>query len=1211
MIVGSAHVRIIPDLTGFNRRLREALDNLSVKVRVSVDAEATAAQIQNQLARVRPRVAVRVLADTAPMTQQVREALAKLPRVRTISFEARAGTLNQQAQALEKLAPRLEAIVPLAEAAAAAFASYAASTEAAAVATRSLASALREVRLARFGGEARTGATGMRELGAETVHVGANAAAANEAIRRLLQEFRNLLVVTAAVQIVGRPFVNLIGFGLRSAASFEQARVSLDALLGSAELGQRVFADLLELAKRTPFAFGDFLGAAQQLAATGLNAKEVVTVLEAVTTAAAASGATSKDVLDRAVLALTQIRASSRLLSQDLRQIFQALPAVGRARVFDEIARAMGVTREQAEALNEEGLIPSELAFAALVKAMREVPGAAQALEAQSRSLTGVLQRLREVVQITFAEAFGPVGQQLSRALDEALPEIRTVLGKLASTLARGLGDFLPRAGALFASLVESVILVTRAFFAAAPALTGIAQAIAAIVAAARPFVALLERVPPEIVQLVGIAVVLHLVLSRLIPVLTSLAASIALVTTGISGFTERVVAAGAAMTGLKAKAAALTIALTALVFFLSRKAEASAKAKARLEELRGALSQAMSASEGFSASLAVTAANALLSENELKALAAAGVSTKDAIQALAQSSKAFDQLVESLGEVTLRGHNMTKVFSEGAWTRGDAAEALKKLRDELEKAAKAELDAMVATGQVTKAQAEAARAGTTYTGALKRLADQQAQNVSSSLDFALALSSEEQAALKAQAAMASLREAERSVSEVVDATVGRTLRAASASLDFADARDRLAAAEQALRDELQGTDEERRAVADAEEGVRRALEAQRDARERLSEAVVRQREAHQRLAEAMATEAERAAENLLRAQLRLERSHLRLIELEERRRDLQEELTRAQDPRRIAQLENLIRLRASVGAAPASFLDELDRRIDQLKREVGPEAVARIQREMRGLELDIAEGRLAVKDATLDVAEAERQRREGTDELKRAIEDARRADQELESARNGVRDATRQVQQAEEQLRDARRKLEPDAQRVVELNRQIQRAQLDVVQSAVAMALAIGTAASASGEQLKRRVVGALDEILERVPQVAQLFQRLATEAGLQIGMDLTITNIEELRKVLQDAVRGAFEQEFNIGGGRRVRQHGGPVWPGAAFLVGEAGPELFVPDRPGHIVPNRRLAALGAPVTVNVVAPSTDAREIVDRALERIRTERFLRGL
>lgn len=38
-------------------------------------------------------------------------------------------------------------------------------------------------------------------------------------------------------------------------------------------------------------------------------------------------------------------------------------------------------------------------------------------------------------------------------------------------------------------------------------------------------------------------------------------------------------------------------------------------------------------------------------------------------------------------------------------------------------------------------------------------------------------------------------------------------------------------------------------------------------------------------------------------------------------------------------------------------------------------------------------------------------------------------------------------------------------------------------------------------------------------------------------------------------------------------ARANGGPVIPGNAYLVGERGRELFVPDVPGHIVPNDRL--------------------------------------
>jgi hypothetical protein len=53
-----------------------------------------------------------------------------------------------------------------------------------------------------------------------------------------------------------------------------------------------------------------------------------------------------------------------------------------------------------------------------------------------------------------------------------------------------------------------------------------------------------------------------------------------------------------------------------------------------------------------------------------------------------------------------------------------------------------------------------------------------------------------------------------------------------------------------------------------------------------------------------------------------------------------------------------------------------------------------------------------------------------------------------------------------------------------------------------------------------------------------------------------------------LASGAPGLEEAGLLFGGG--PRQHGGPVWPGAAFTVGEAGPELFVPDVGGTVIPN-----------------------------------------
>jgi hypothetical protein len=73
---------------------------------------------------------------------------------------------------------------------------------------------------------------------------------------------------------------------------------------------------------------------------------------------------------------------------------------------------------------------------------------------------------------------------------------------------------------------------------------------------------------------------------------------------------------------------------------------------------------------------------------------------------------------------------------------------------------------------------------------------------------------------------------------------------------------------------------------------------------------------------------------------------------------------------------------------------------------------------------------------------------------------------------------------------------------------------------------------------------------------------------------------------------------------GGFLTKQHGGEVFPGVPYMVGEAGTELFVPREHGRIVPNNALG--GTNVTINFNAPVygvDDLEKAIDLALQRLR--------
>ena len=98
----------------------------------------------------------------------------------------------------------------------------------------------------------------------------------------------------------------------------------------------------------------------------------------------------------------------------------------------------------------------------------------------------------------------------------------------------------------------------------------------------------------------------------------------------------------------------------------------------------------------------------------------------------------------------------------------------------------------------------------------------------------------------------------------------------------------------------------------------------------------------------------------------------------------------------------------------------------------------------------------------------------------------------------------------------------------------------------------------------------------------------------------------IQDIIAQISSAVGGLFGgigDMLGFGGGTiEARASGGPVNSGQPYLVGEEGPELFVPNGSGTIVPNG--AASGASVTINLggvtVRSEADIRNLSERLAE-----------
>jgi hypothetical protein len=149
--------------------------------------------------------------------------------------------------------------------------------------------------------------------------------------------------------------------------------------------------------------------------------------------------------------------------------------------------------------------------------------------------------------------------------------------------------------------------------------------------------------------------------------------------------------------------------------------------------------------------------------------------------------------------------------------------------------------------------------------------------------------------------------------------------------------------------------------------------------------------------------------------------------------------------------------------------------------------------------------------------------------------------------------------------------------------------------------------------------------EITKQIIPLEQERRKLAMEAGEAIAQgfeDAAISggNLREVLKgIAQDLLRLVFRQQVtqplagaigNFFAG--FRAEGGPVGAGSAYVVGEKGPELFVPGASGSIIPNGAASGGGKSgpsvnVTYNIASgvSRADLAPILEQERKRLKAE------
>jgi hypothetical protein len=280
--------------------------------------------------------------------------------------------------------------------------------------------------------------------------------------------------------------------GIQAAKDYEQTVISIEGIfVGMGKTVEQAtsetktyLGDLRDFAAATPFELPQILDAVKRLLSIGYAANEVKdTILPAVGDIVAALGQPPQAV-QAVVYAFGQMKSAGRVMSQDLMQIGNALPGFN-AKM--EIAKELfnGDMQAMTKAV-ESGALDSETAINTMIKAMQKFPGAAGAMERQSKTLSGVISTFNDTVNNALIDGLMPSMPILSEALMGVMPAVEA----MAEGFAQQLGPALIQGATLMQDLVPILSAIIPPLFQLVSTFTGMADILAAM---AGPLIAVAE----------------------------------------------------------------------------------------------------------------------------------------------------------------------------------------------------------------------------------------------------------------------------------------------------------------------------------------------------------------------------------------------------------------------------------------------------------------------------------------------------------------------------------------------------------------------------------------------------------------------------------------------------------------------------------------------------------------------------------------------
>ena len=261
-----------------------------------------------------------------------------------------------------------------------------------------------------------------------------------EASGQSVESYFRKMTAGAAALAAGFSARELVSSIVRTRGEMQQLEVAFTTMLQSGERASALLADAVEFAAKTPFDLQGVAGGIRQLLAYGSNAEDVIEEVEMLGNVSAGLSVPLNDM----IYLFGTLRAQGRAMTVDIRQFAgRGVP------IYEELAKVLGVTRQEVSALITEG----KVGFPEVEQAFRNMTSEGgmfyNLMREQSKTITGQISNLQDSI----SQMFNSIGEQSEGIITSAISGLSWMVEHYRE-LARVLGVIVAAYGSYRAAII-------------------------------------------------------------------------------------------------------------------------------------------------------------------------------------------------------------------------------------------------------------------------------------------------------------------------------------------------------------------------------------------------------------------------------------------------------------------------------------------------------------------------------------------------------------------------------------------------------------------------------------------------------------------------------------------------------------------------------------------------------------------------------------